>query len=113
MAPSTGIEPATSCSTGSRPLQGTTRARTKEVWWWCAGEDSHLHSRGPHEIFDFAGGPRLMATGLRPAGLAGARAGARATTLVMLACHAYSVFNVRSRILRAKRKRGLASPGPL
>ena len=30
MAPSTGIEPATSCSTGSRPLQGTTRARRRK-----------------------------------------------------------------------------------
>ena len=30
LAPSTGIEPAFHCSTGSRPLQGTTRARCIE-----------------------------------------------------------------------------------
>ena len=47
--------------------------------------------------------PQLLATGLQPAGLACARAGARSTTHRFWACHAYSVFNVRSRI-SGKRK---------
>ena len=68
MAPSTGIEPATFCSTGRRPLQGTTRARRRSVV---------MVRRG-----GFAP-PQPLATGLRPAGLACARAGALATTLVM------------------------------
>ena len=61
MAPSTGIEPATSCSTGSRPLQGTTRARRRSVV---------MVRRG-----GFAP-PQPLAAGLRPAGLACALAGA-------------------------------------
>jgi hypothetical protein len=71
MAPSTGIEPASNCSTGSRPHQRTSRARER-AWWWCAGEDSHLHSR--------------RATGLQAAGLASARAGARPPRLFGLPC---------------------------
>lgn len=95
MAPSTGIEPATSCSTGSRPLQGTTRAR--------------LRKRGggaPGRIRTSTAG----ATGLRPAGLACARAGARFTTRVWLAMPIrFSMCG--SRILRAKRKGpGVARP---
>src|SRR6266571_8641026 len=70
MAPSTGIEPATSCSTGSRPLQGTTRARRRSVV---------MVRRG-----GFAP-PQPLAAGLRPAGLACARAGAGFTTHVWLA----------------------------
>jgi len=56
--------------------------------------------------------PPPLAAGLRPAGLACARAGARSTTRVWLAI-AYSVFKVRSRGSPGKKKRGLASPGPL
>jgi hypothetical protein len=26
---------------------GDHEGATKEAWWWCAGEDSHLHSRWP------------------------------------------------------------------
>ncbi len=44
VAPSTGIEPASSCSTDSRPHQRASRAKEKEPWWWCAGEDLRLHS---------------------------------------------------------------------
>jgi hypothetical protein len=70
MAPSTGIEPAPSCSTGSRSLQGTTRARRRSVV---------MVRRG-----GFAP-PQPLTAGLRPAGLACARAGARSTTQVWLA----------------------------
>ena len=49
VAPSTGIEPATFCSTGRCPPPGDHEGATNkdEAWWWCAGEELHLHSRWP------------------------------------------------------------------
>lgn len=97
MAPPTGIEPAWYCSTDRRPHQRASRARRTSVV---------MVRRG-----GFAP-PQPLATGLRPAGLACARAGAsRHHARDVLACHAYSVFKVRSRIRRAKEKGpGVARP---
>jgi len=56
--------------------------------------------------------PQPLAAGLRPAGLACARAGARSTTRVWLAI-AYSVFKVRSRWFSGQKEKGPGVARPL
>lgn len=72
------------------------RGRDERAWWWCAGEDSHLHKRGPHA-------QRGAARGLHAAGFTD-RPSRRAFRHACLACHAYSVFKVRVPDLRVKKK---------
>ncbi len=57
--------------------------------------------------------PKPLATGLRPAGLACARAGARSTTLVMCWLAMPIRFSMCGPGFSGQKKRGLASPGPL
>jgi len=57
--------------------------------------------------------PQPLATGLRPAGLACARAGALATTLVMFGLPCLFGFQCAGPGFSGQKERGLASPGPL
>lgn len=81
------------------PTRGR-RGREKQKWW-CAGEDLHLHSRWPR--------------GYNPLGSLIARAGACFHHLRVVSWLAMPIRFSRceSGTSRGKKKRGLASPGPL